>query len=84
MAAHVDPEMVRQLNGDPDAELEAIVTARDEVDELLASLPADVVVRHRYRLIPGIAISAPVGVLRQLVELPTVKSIEPVRALRAF
>jgi len=82
MSARIDPELARHLNGSPDVELEAIIMAASGLDDLLASLPADVVVEHSYNLIASISVTAPAGALRRLAEMPTVKSIEPVRQVR--
>lgn len=84
MAAKVDPELAHRLEGDPDALLEAIVMAQDALDDLLASLPAGIVVDHSYRLIRGLAVTASAGTLRRLALLPAVKSIEPVRDVQAW
>ncbi len=84
MAARIDPELQHQLDADPEACLEAIVVASGSLDELLASLPDGVVVRHRYRLLRGLAITAPARALRRLAELPTVGSIEPERSVHAL
>ena len=84
MTARVDPDLRAQLEGDPEAPLEAILVAETAIEDLLASLPEEVVVTQRYRLIQGIAVSAPVGIMRRLAALPTVKAIEPVRTVRAY
>ena len=83
MPAHVDPDLRSRLDGDPRAQLEAIVLAEGELEELEGSLPGDVVVRHRYRLVRGLAVSARADVMRRVADLPTVKSIEPVRIVQA-
>jgi len=84
MAAKLDPELARQMDGDPEAQLEAIVTAASKLEDLLASLPPEVVVQHRYHLLGGVAVKASVGALRRLAQLPAVKAIEPVRDVKAW
>lgn len=84
MTAHVDPELWTMLEGDPEARLQAIVIADADLDALLAELPEDVEIEHRYRLINSISVTARAGTLRELMQLPRVKSIESVRPVTAF
>jgi hypothetical protein len=84
MVARVDPEMIPQLNGDPNCELEAIVTVTESLDDLIASLPDGVVVQQRYRLIKGVAVTGSARALRLVAALPMVKTIEPVRSVQAY
>lgn len=79
MPARVDPDLALQLAGDPQAQLEVTIVARDGLDELLQSLPSDIEVQHRYHLIPSVTVTARAGTLRAVAGMPVVKSIEPVR-----
>ena len=76
MTARVDPELADLLRGDPATELDAIVMATGRLDDLLASLPPDVTVRHEYRLIGSISVTAPAGAIRRLSTMNAVRSIE--------
>ncbi len=82
MAAQLDPELRQQMEANPAEAVEAIVVAAGSLEELLASLPDGVVVRHRYRRLRGLAITASANMIRRLAELPTVRSIEADRSLR--
>ena len=81
MRARMDPELLKLSDRDPDAVVEAIVTAESTLEALLERLPASLVVHYTYRLIPGVAVSGPVGALESLAMLSVVRSIEPVRAV---
>jgi hypothetical protein len=83
MTARIEPELVRQLHGDPGAHLEVIVTASTGLDALLAAVPPDVTVDHVYRLIDGVAVHGPARALARLARAPAVKSMEPVRPVRS-
>lgn len=79
MTARVDDELWACLESDPDAQVEAILVASGSLEELLASLPAGIVVQHRYRRLPGLAVLASARLLRRIAELPTVRAMESVR-----
>jgi len=83
MSARIEPELAVRLRGDPGTRLEVILTATDGLDELVAQLPTDVQVEHRYRLIAGVAVTATAGTLRRVAEMSVVKSMEPVRPVRS-
>ena len=82
MRTRLDPELHALVDRDPQAIIEAIITADGPIEALLAQLPASLVVQHTYRLIPGVAVSGPAGELERLAELAVVRSIEPVRTVR--
>lgn len=84
MTARVDDELWACLEGDPDAQVEAILVASGSLEELLASLPAGIVVQHRYRRLPGLAVLASARLLRRIAELPTVRAMESVRRVHTF
>jgi len=79
MSAQIDPEMDDLLQGDPSQELDAIILAQGRLDDLLASLPDEVTVNYKYRLIGSVSVTAPAGTLRRLATMKSVKAIEPVR-----
>lgn len=81
MTARVDPELAGLLDGDPSVRLEAIVMSSRGLDELLAALPREVKVTHKYRLIGSVAVIAPAGALRKLAASSAVASMEPVRGV---
>ena len=83
MTARIESDLSRQLAGDPKALVEVIITAADGLDELVAQLPAGVHVEHTYRLINGLAITAPARTLQQVARMPEVKTMEPVRGVQA-
>lgn len=76
-------ELWPMLGGDPEARLEAIVISEVDLDELLAELPPEVTVEHRYRLINSISVRGRAGALLALTQLPMVRSIEAVRPVSA-
>lgn len=80
----VAPDLWPMLDGDPAARLEAIVVAEVDLDELLAGLPSEVTVEHRYRLINSISVTARADALLALTRLPMVRSIESVRPVSAL
>lgn len=84
MTARIDPEMLSQLAGDPETELQAIVSAQDGLEALLAALPADVRVDHTYTLISSVCITTSAATMKKIVEMPVVRSIEPVRGVGAY
>ena len=81
MSARVDPEIAARMRSDPDGRLEAIVTAKGKLDDLLGQLPSEVLVEHRYRLIGSVAVLASGRVLQRVADLSTVAAIEPVRGV---
>ena len=82
MRARIDPELLKLSVTDPAAVVEAIVTAESTLEALLERLPASLVVQYTYRLIPGVAVTGPVGDLGSLSLLSVVRSIEPVREVQ--
>lgn len=81
MTARIDPELAKQLAGDPDLQVEAIITCKGGLDAALADLPDDVEVRHTYRRINGAAVCGPAGAMIRLAEVRGVTSMEPVRTV---
>ncbi len=79
--SRMDPDLAGALDADPDRRMQAIVFAQDGLDDLLAHLPPDVRVEHTYSLIGSVCVSASVADLRRMADMPTVKSIEPVRTV---
>jgi len=79
MSARIAADLSRQLSTNPTTPIEAILTAAEGLDELLAQLPPDVQVDHTYRLSHSVAVTASAGTLRRLAELPAVEAMEPVR-----
>ena len=82
MTATVDPDLAGALSGDPRVSVEAIVRSTTGLDELIAALPREVTILHKYRLISSLAVSAPAGVLLRLAESDTVAYMEPVRDVK--
>lgn len=82
MPTRLDPELHALFDRDPSAVIEAVITAEGPLEALLAQLPASLVVQYTYRLVPGVAVSGPVGDLEHLAALAVVRSIEPVRTVR--
>jgi len=82
MTARTDPELMIEMTNDGDTPLQAIVTAIDGLDDLLAQLPPGIRVDHTYSLIGSICVTARPRDLRQLISMPVVKSIEPVRPVQ--
>jgi hypothetical protein len=83
MSARIELDLSRRLSGDPKTPIEAILTAADGLDELLAELGPDIQVDYTYRLTASVAVTAPAGALRRLADRPAVKSIEPVRSVKS-
>lgn len=81
MPASTDPELTLQLGGDPNEPLQAIVTSTDGLDALLAELPPEVHVDHAYTMTASVCVTARPSDLRRLIEMPMVKSIEPVKTV---
>lgn len=82
MTARIDPTLQSIADEDPSVIIEAIISAAGTLDALLERLPASLTIQHRYRLVPGVAVSGPVGDIQALAELAVVRSIEPVRAVQ--
>lgn len=81
--APVDADLWQALSGDPAEEVEAILVSAATIETLLAELPAEVTVGHRYRLINAISVQATAAALRRLARLPMIKRIESVRPVAA-
>jgi hypothetical protein len=64
--ARVDPELEKDLAGDPARRIEVIVTASTDLKDLMAALGNDVRVTHVYRLIRGVAATASAASIRRL------------------
>lgn len=79
----VDADLWQALSGDPAEEVEAILVSAATIETLLAELPAEVTVGHRYRLINAISVQATAAALRRLARLPVIKRIESVRPVAA-
>jgi len=75
----VDPEPGAPFPGDGAVPQQAIVTAQDGLDDLLAQLPPEIRVDYTYSLSHSVCVTALPKDLRRLQQLPMVKSIEPVR-----
>jgi hypothetical protein len=75
----VDPALAAQLEDNPDAVMEVIVTASSGLDALRRQLPRGVRIQHEYRLIDSIAVVGRASALRRLARSAAVASIEPVR-----
>lgn len=82
MTARIDPTLQSIADEDPSVIIEAIISAAGTLDALLERLPASLTIQHRYRLVPGVAVSGPVGDIQALAALAVVRSIEPVRAVQ--
>jgi hypothetical protein len=80
--ARVDPELEKDLAGDPARRIEVIVTASTDLKDLMAALGNDVRVTHVYRLIRGVAATASAASIRRLAANQAVASIEPVRKVK--
>lgn len=81
MPARIDPALQSIADEDPSVIIEAIISAAGTLDALLERLPASLTIQHTYRLVPGVAVSGPVGDIQALAALAAVRSIEPVRAI---
>ncbi|MCE7939074.1 hypothetical protein DCC79_13005 [bacterium] len=77
----MNPDLASAMDADPESRMQAIVFAQDGLDDLLAHLPPEVHVEHTYSLIGSVCVSGSVADLRRLADMPTVKSIEPVRTV---
>lgn len=82
MGARIDPTLVLLADEDPDRVIEAIISASGTLDALIAGLPASLTIQHMYRLVPGVAVSGPIGDIQALAESSFVRAIEPVRAVQ--
>ena len=79
VAAEASDDVLLDLSGDPDLEVEAILVSSAGLDGLLAVLPTEVTVSHTYRLIGSVAVKASLAALRGLARLPAIARIESVR-----
>ena len=85
----IDTEMLRKLTAevlpvfenDPGRPMHAIVTALEDLDALLESLPDQIMIEHQFRLIKGVSIKASAADLMEVAHLPGVRSIESVKSV---
>jgi hypothetical protein len=80
-SATVDPELTLQLAGESNTPLQAIVTSKNGLEALLDKLPPEIHVDHAYSLTASVCVTARPSDLRRLVDMPMVKSIEPLRSV---
>lgn len=78
MAAKIDPEFARQLDRSPDRRAEAIVTAAEDLTELIRELPGSLTIEHEYRLIKAVAVAGRGADILALASVPAVGTIEAV------
>ena len=79
----IDAEFWQALGGDPGEQMEAILVSAEGLETLLAGLPDEVTVAHKYRLINAVSVRATAAAIRGLVRLPMIKRIEAVRPVAA-
>jgi len=80
----VDPELALELAGESNTPLQAIVTSKNGLEALLDKLPAEIHVDAAYTLTASVCVTARPSDLRRLIEMPMVKSIEPVRSVHTW
>lgn len=81
----LDPALRAQLITLGDAPIDLIVRTRDKPEPHLAACAAmGIAVRHRYNLLPGLAVSAPASAALKLADEPWVDRIEADRPVRAL
>lgn len=83
MSARLEAALAKEIARAPDAKHMAILRAEGSAEELEARLPRDVTVRHRYRRLPGLAVTATGRRLQDLARMPGIAAIEADHQVRA-
>lgn len=83
MSARLSPALARAIARAPEARHAAILQTEGPPEELEARLPAGVLVRQRYRRLPGLAVTATGRQLQDLARMPGVRAIQEDAEVRA-
>jgi hypothetical protein len=82
--ATIDPELEKALRFEPTAMHEVILTATEDLDDMLSHAKGSIEVLHRYRLTGSAAVRGPASELLALARLDSVAKIEPVRSVGSW